>query len=210
MRRRGHRRLRDEEVVRLLAHCVADVSPRGARDAALVAVGVACGLRASEHAALQLADYDRAGRRLRIPQIKVETSADDVWLPLPSPVVEYLDRWLAWRGATPGALFTRAERGGLGVIQQMAPDSITEIIKDRAAAAGVERVTAHDLRATCVTRFLEATGDTAMASQLARHMSLATIKLYDKRDLGDLRRLVERVPWPGEDVERGARDETTS
>lgn len=197
-RRRPRRVLTDAEAVTLLAHCAADLTPRGARDAALVAVALACGLRASEHAALQIDDYDREGRRLRVPQIKVEISQDDVWLPFGPPASDYLDRWLAWRGAEPGVIFTRLERGGLGLIGEMRPESITIIIKERAEDCKMGRVTAHDLRSTFVTRILRHTGDLAMAARLARHLKVETTSLYyDKRDLADMRETMTRVPWPG-------------
>jgi integrase len=102
--RRQRRTLTDAEIATLLAHCAADLTPRGQRDAALVAMAAATGLRASEYAALELADYDREGVRLRIPQIKTEISDQEVWLPFASQASEYLDRWLARRGKAVAAL----------------------------------------------------------------------------------------------------------
>lgn len=202
-KRRERRILTEAEAASLLSHCAADLSPRGMRDAALIAVALACGLRASEYAALTVADYDRAeentrkGARLRIPQIKVDISDQDVWLPFGPPASDYLDRWLARRGYAPGVIFTRMERGGLGVIQEVLPDAITEIVKTRAASCGLGRVTAHDLRATLITRILAYTGDLSAAAKIARHSSTATTaRYYDKRSMADMRETMARVPWP--------------
>lgn len=202
--RRERRTLTDEEIARLLRHCTADMTPRGQRDAALVALATMCGLRASEYAALQIDDYDREGRRIRIPQIKVQVSDQDVWLPLESPATDYIDRWLARRGPRSGPLFTRMERGGLGVSQDLEAQSIRYIMAVRGEECGIAGVTPHAMRRAFVTRVLTHTGDLAMASKLARHTSpTTTATYYDRRGDAEMRDTLRRVPWPGQGLERG-------
>ncbi len=197
-RKKPRRTLSAEELAQLMDHCGADDSARGIRDRLIFGLAAVCGMRASEFAALQLADYDRQRRRLRIPQIKVEVSDEDVWQPLEEPVLSYMESWLAVRGLLPGALLTRLERGGMGVIQQMRPQAISDIMKRRAEEIGLANVTCHSSRRYFVTEVLKRTGDLSMAAKLARHASpTTTAQYYDTRDIDDKRETMKRVPFPG-------------
>lgn len=195
--RKARRTLTDDELARLIEHCAADDSARGVRDTLLFGLAAVCGLRASEYAALQLDDYDRAGRRLRVPQIKTEVSDEDIWQPVEEPVIGYMEAWLRVRGSQPGALITRLERGGMGALTQLKPDGITHIMAERAAEIGLEGVTCHSARRSYVTRVLMHTGDLAMAAKLARHKSpTTTATYYDMRGDEEKREVMKRVPFP--------------
>lgn len=195
--KKPRRTLTADEMARLIEHCGADDSARGVRDRLLFGLAAVCGLRASEYAALQLDDYDREGRRLRIPQIKVEISEEDVWHPLEEPVIGYLEAWLRVRGSAPGALLTRLERGGMGVIQQMQPEAISEIMKRRCVEIGLPPATCHSARRYYVTEVLKRTGDLGMAAKLARHKSpTTTAAYYDTRGDEEKRETMRRVPFP--------------
>jgi len=203
--KKPRRTLTEDELARLIAHCGADDSARGVRDRLIFGLAAVCGMRASEYAALTLADYDRDGKRLRIPQIKVEVSDEDVWHPLEEPVLGYMEAWLAVRGLQPGALLTRLERGGMGVLTHLKPDSITTIMARRGEEIGLDHVSGHAARRSYVTRVLKYTGDLAMAAKLARHKSpTTTATYYDQRDLDDKRETMRRVPFPA------TKDEPTS
>lgn len=185
----------DEDVARLIAHLEADTSPRGKRDLAIVGVAGMAGPRASEMVAMDLSDYDSAGKRLRIPQIKVETSDTDIWHPLEPPVTDWLDAWVAVRGALPGPLFTRLEKNGVGVLQRILANSLTVVIlRRRGEDVGIEGLTCHSLRRYFVRAVLRATGDLAMAQRLARHTTPATTsQYYDARDSDDRREAIKRI-----------------
>lgn len=189
----------DAEFARLIAHLEADTSPRGKRDRAIVGVSGQAGPRASELVALNLSDYDRDGKRLRIPQIKTETSEEDIWQPIEPPVTTWLDEWIAVRGLLHGPLFTRLERGGVGVLQRIAADGLTTaIIQRRGEEIGLPDLTTHSLRRYFVTRMLRSTGDLALTSSLVRHSStVTTATFYDTRGVDDKRAAIKAAGLPG-------------
>jgi integrase len=129
---------------------------RGVRDAAIILLGFAGALRRSELAALTLADLEAKPTglllHLRSSKTDPEHRGQIVGIAhgrhaLTDPITA-LGAWLAVRGTAPGPLFTSLRLG----IQGMVPISgtaISNIVKDRAAAAGLsaERITAHSLRA---------------------------------------------------------------
>lgn len=192
--RKPRRTVTDDEYARIIAHCKQDDSPRGLRDLALYGVAAYAGLRASEFAALVIDDYDREGKRLRVPQIKTKVSEEDVWNPLEEPVLGYLDRWLVVRGMGKGALFSRLERGGMGLVQPLAPESVSEVMKWRARELDIEGVTCHAMRRYFVTRMLRLTGDLALTQKLVRHAtSSTTSRYYDQRGDGDKREAIKKL-----------------
>jgi integrase len=196
--RKPRRTPTDDEFARLLTHLEADISPRGRRDLALVGVSGMAGPRASELVALDLADYDRDGKRLRMPQIKTQTSEEDIWQPLEPPVTDWLDWWIAIRGKQPGPLFSRLEHGGMGTLQRIQASGLTTaIIARRGEEVEIENLTVHSLRRYFVTRMLRHTGDLALTSSLVRHGStVTTATFYDQRDSTDKREAIRRVGLP--------------
>ena len=80
-----------------------DPSAAGARDAAIIALGYACGLRRAELVALDLDSYDRTTRTLTIHGKRHKIRA----VPLEAGVDEALEDWLAVRGDAAGPLFVR-------------------------------------------------------------------------------------------------------
>lgn len=176
--RRPRRTLTEEEFTRLIEHCAADKSARGYRDAALFALARSVGFRASEYTALVIADYDRAGRRIRVPMIKVETEEAE-WLDLYDREIAYLEAWLAVRGTRPGALFTRLERGGMSAINTLNQHSINEIMRRRGAEVGITDFSSHATRRGCGTLIILETGNPAIAQRRLRHAQLdTTISAY--------------------------------
>jgi integrase len=198
--RKARRTLTDAEYSTIIKHLTGDTSPRGLRDLALFGVAGMAGPRASELAALVLADYDATLMRLRIPQIKVETDEEDIWHPLEPPVTDYLDKWIRIRGMKAGALFTRLERGGVGLMQTLRADAITDIMARRGEEAGVEGVTCHALRRFFVTRMLRQTSDLSLVQKLVRHSaSSTTAGYYDQRGEPEKREAIKRLASPGND-----------
>ncbi|RJL23205.1 tyrosine-type recombinase/integrase [Bailinhaonella thermotolerans] len=193
-----------ENIGALLAACDADDNqPLAARDAAMIAVLAAAGLRRAETAALDLAAYRRRDRALRV--LGKGDKEQDV--PLPSWAVARLEAWLAIRGHAPGPLFPRFRKGGRFTLDapHLTGQSIQVVIDRRARQAGLlrdtpafgeERIRAHDMRRTFVGELLDAGVDLATAQRLARHAKPETTSRYDHRGERRLREAVAQVPPP--------------
>ncbi|SDG74122.1 Site-specific recombinase XerD [Sinosporangium album] len=186
-----------ELVAAALAVCQDDPSPAGARDSALFAVLYSTGCRRAEVAAMTLGDYDSAARSLR-----VRGKRDKERLVYLTPeALGRLERWLAVRGRTAGALFCPISRAGRLRIRDGAPAAMTgqavaDILSRRLAAAGATRRTPHDFRRTFIGELLDAGVDLATAQALVGHSSPATTARYDRRPERRRREAVDRLRLP--------------
>lgn len=172
------RQLRAMEISRLFKACQRDPE-NGIRDAAILALLVYAGLRRSEIASLNLADYIRRSGKLIVREGKGQRQRE---LLLPTIARSYLRQWLHCRGSEPGALFCRlAKNGSCHLTQRITAQMVYCILKRHARAAGIAHCSPHDLRRTFVTRLLEQGVDFNTARQLAGHEQIQTTVLYDRR-----------------------------
>lgn len=157
----------------------------GLRDRALLLVGFASGLRRSELAALRLADVriEKRGAVLRLERSKTDQSGEGRAVGIHygkrgSCPIAALQAWMKARGRWPGPLFC----GSPGAIHPgpMSGESINEVVKAHAAAAGLDasRIGAHSLRAGLVTAAGAAgVGVLAIAARTG-HRDLKTLQRY--------------------------------
>lgn len=142
--------------LRQIATTIDRTTPRGLRDTALILVGFAGALRRSELAALTVEDIEAkpAGLLLHLRRSKTdpERRGQVVGIAhghhaLTDPIAA-LDAWLAVRGTAAGPVFT-SMRPGLTSLEPISGNAVSNIVKDRARAAGLspERITGHSLRA---------------------------------------------------------------
>ena len=128
----------------------------GRRDTAVILLGFAGALRRSELAALTLADLEPKpdGLLLHVRRSKTDPEARGQVVgiahgqhPLTDPIAA-LDAWLAVRGTKAGPVFTSL-RGRRPSLQPISGTAVSNIVKDRARAAGLsgDRVSGHSLRA---------------------------------------------------------------
>ncbi len=161
---------------------------RGARDAALLALLYACGLRRSEAVSLDLSDYDPGTLEVRVRgkgnkerMVYAEGGADRA-----------VNLWVGLRGEEPGALFLPVNKGGTIVRARTDPDgevvparlsdqAVYDVVKRRHREAGVKKLSPHDFRKTFVGDLLDAVGDLSVAQQLAGHADPSTTARYDRR-----------------------------
>lgn len=172
--RRAPAVLRRDEVERLLA------APRGSdpltlRDRALLELLYACGLRASEAAALDLGDIDPQEALVRVrgkgekerlvPVGRVALSALDLWLSRGRPRLV---------GATnERALFVNA-RGG-----RLTRQGVYTIVRRHARTAGLARkLSPHTLRHTFATHLLAGGCDLRTVQELLGHADVTTTQIY--------------------------------
>ena len=164
-----------QDVARLLA--APDLlTPYGLRDAALLELIYASGLRVSEAVGLDLSSVDLAVRDVRVWG---KGSKERIVL-MGVPAVHALQRYL--RDARPAlcgkrpvdALFLN--RYG----KRLSPRFVQLIVKDCAARAGLdpERVHTHTLRHSFATHLLDGGADLRVVQELLGHSSPSTTQIY--------------------------------
>jgi integrase/recombinase XerC len=149
--------------------------PAWARDTALVRLLFDLGLRRAEAVGLDLADVDLAGGCV---WVKGKGRSERARLTLPGPTRVALEAWLAERGAAPGALFHRLDRGGRGK-GRLTGAAVYNVVRRLGEAAGL-RARPHGLRHAAITAALDATnGDVRAVQKFSRHRDVRVLQRYD-------------------------------
>lgn len=164
--------------LRALFESCADGTKAGVRDAALLGILYAGGLRRSEAISLDVSDFNpedgalivRCGKGRKGRTVFVLNGASDA-----------LSDWISIRGSEPGPLFHPINRGDRIVRRRPSDQAILKICRKRGLEAGVARFSPHDLRRTFVSDLLDAGADLSTVKRLAGHASEATTGKYDKR-----------------------------
>jgi integrase/recombinase XerD len=163
-----------EKVARLLAAPAGD-SPTALRDRALLELMYACGLRASEAIALELADVD-----LRTGALRARShSRRERFVPIGTAAARALAAYLG-RGR-PRLVGERLEprlfvnHRGSGLTRQ----GLYKIVRRHATAAGLDgRMSPHTLRHTFAVHLLAGGCDIRSLQEMLGHADLATTQLY--------------------------------
>lgn len=171
------RELTGGELGALMGACAADDSLSGVRDAAIIAVMYAGGLRRDEVVSLQVEDYNATTGRLVI-QGKGHKERTTY---LNNGAADALADWLAARGSEAGALFPPVNKGGIADNRPMTAQAIYNLLQKRAQEAGVKSFSPHDLRRTFVSDLLDAGADIATVAKMAGHANVQTTARYDRR-----------------------------
>jgi integrase len=163
----------------------------GRRDGALVVLLAAGGLRCSETANATVRDWDAGGSRLTVPCGKGRTPRV---VPMPAWAAERIDDWLDSHPAD-GRLLRSIDRwGNLG--EHLSPRGVSHLLAGLCAAAGIETMSPHALRAHRITEVIEAS-DPLVAQRLAGHAQVTTTARYDRRCLDDLAGVIDGMNQPG-------------
>lgn len=164
-----------EELVSLFRACAQDESVMGIRDAAILATLYSTGMRRSELLGLDVADYnDRTltvrgkGNKIRLAYVVGEAQA-------------MLEAWLAVPGRAGDAVFVAISKGGKVTRNRLDGRSLAEILRRRAAEAGIPPFSPHDLRRTTATHLLDRGIDIGTVQQMLGHLFVSTTLLYDRR-----------------------------
>jgi integrase len=188
------RALSSDEIRALFGACDPE-TPRGARNAALLAALVGGGLRRSEVVALDLAHFDAVSSTLTISGKgnKERTSY------VANEARAALDAWLRRRGQDAGPLFVPVHKGGAVVIRRMADQSVLDVVRELARKAHIPPFSPHDLRRTFVGDMLDLGVDVGSLRVLCGHASVTTTLRYDRRGEASLRRAAEirHLPFVG-------------
>ena len=186
------RSLRQGEIAALIGVCQDDPTPAGARDAAIIAVMYACGLRRAEVVNLDLDDYEPIEGRL-IVNGKGNKERVTVILNGGSRAMA---AWLKVRGDFPGSLFVPIIKGGAINPRQMTTQAIYMMLKKRGKQAKVDSFSPHDLRRTFVGDMLDAKVDLSTVQKMAGHASPATTSRYDRRGESAIRAAANVIHVP--------------
>ncbi len=172
-------------------------SPAGLRDHALLVIGFAGALRRSEIADLNLADIERhadgliltirrskgdqhgAGHRLGLPRGTAPSTCPE----------RTLSAWAQQLNPASGPLFRPVDRHGNIAARHLSGRAVAEIIKRRAAAAGLnpDRYSGHSLRAGFATSAALTGASEITIARQTRHRSMSVLRGYIRE--GDLFKL---------------------
>lgn len=172
------RELSTGEILALMTACQNDNSPAGVRDAAMIALMYAAGLRREEVVSLSLGNYDQETGKLVITgkRSKQRTAY------LTNGAYDAMTDWLSVRGADGEALFVGINKGGaMDTTKPITPQAVYDMLKKRAAEAQVKDFSPHDLRRTFVSDLLDAGADIAIVAGMAGHKNVQTTARYDRR-----------------------------
>jgi len=171
------RELQPGEISALMAACENDPGPAGSRDAAMIAVMYAAGLRREEVINLDLESYELETGALKI----LGKRNKERIAYLVNGAARAMADWLAIRGAEPGPLFLPVNKGGRIGAGRMTTQAVYNMLAKRAAEASVKDFSPHDMRRTFVSDLLDAGADIATVAKMAGHSSVATTARYDRR-----------------------------
>jgi integrase/recombinase XerD len=163
-----------DEVVRMLDAPSAD-DPAGVRDRAILELLYDCGLRVSELTGLDIERVDLEGLQVRV----IGKGNKERRVPMTEEARERLHRYLSgprreWSGGKPQAAVFLSQRG-----KRLARESVYRLVRDWAAAAGLEaHVTPHTFRHSFATHLLEGGADLRVVQALLGHASISTTQLY--------------------------------
>ena len=188
------RELSLEEIKSLIRSCLEEKTAQGLRDAAVISILRASGIRREELAELCLKDVNLETGEVSIRHGK---GNKDRLVYLNDAAIELLKKWLKVRGDAPGALICPINKGGKVTVRHLSSsgDGIYKLIQKRAKKAGIANFSPHDFRRTFCTNLLEAGIDVFTVQDLMGHFSANTTKKYDKRGEARKKKAVQELKF---------------
>lgn len=185
------RALSSGELLALVTACD-DGTIGGVRDAAMLGVAYAGGLRREEITRLNVEHMDMAAGVLTVKgkRNKVRT------VPLPDGALAAVRDWLKLRGPGAGPLFTRIGKGERLSHERLTTQAVYYIFQERATQAKVSTFSPHDLRRTFAGDLLDAGVDIATVQRLMGHSSVNTTSGYDRRGERAKKDATKRIHFP--------------
>ena len=182
------------EIKALADVCMADPSPAGVRDAAVIGVLATCGVRRAELVTLDWADFDTESGQIVIRGGK---GNKDRTVYATNGALDALLDWLALRGSEPGALFNPVNKGGrIGRGRRMTAQAIYNRLAKRGKEAGLADFSPHDFRRTFVGDLLDRGVDIATVAKLVGHSDVKTTARYDRRPEVTKRDAASKLHFP--------------
>lgn len=176
------------EIKRLMVTAADQKGERALRDAALVVVLYAGGLRRDEASALQLDDYTRRDRKLEVRKGK-RGKYRAVYIP--EGYAGWIEPWIDLRSE--GPMFVRWRHYGR-TDEPLSPQGVWRILRELRDRAELPKFTPHDLRRSYATELLDNGADLLQVQALMGHSSLNTTKIYDRRGERGKQAAVTKLP----------------
>jgi integrase len=149
----------------------------GLRDRALLALLLACGLRRTELASLDVASLQLREGRWVIPDLEGKGRRRRT-VPVPGWVYQRIADWRQAAHIDAGPLFRPLDKAGRLLTRCLTPDAIWRIVRRWGAAIGQPQLTPHDLRRTCAHLCRRSGGQLEQIQLLLGHASIQTTERY--------------------------------
>ncbi|MGB7337957.1 MAG: site-specific integrase [Phototrophicaceae bacterium] len=175
------RDVRPLEMKSLLDTCNLNNEPtrKDIRDAALMAVLYATGIRREECAGLLMCEYEQEAGKITVTRGKGKKQRT---VYIANKAKHLLDLWLNVRGEHEREIWHAIDRhGNMDISKGITSQAIYNMLRSRATQAGISDFSPHDLRRTFVGNALDAGIDTVTVSKIVGHASPATTARYDRR-----------------------------
>jgi site-specific recombinase XerD len=199
------RNIHRDELAKMLKVCADGNGAAATRDAALIAVLYATGMRRAEISGALLERYDAGERALRI--IGKRSKEREVYIG--TSAVPFLDRWLALLGTRRGPMFRPVDKHGHIHDAPMSPRAVGYVVDRTRRRAGLSPLATHDFRRTHTGDLLDAGVDLATAQRLLGHASATTTASYDRRPGRAARAAADRLTLPTLEQDDDTTPETT-
>ncbi|HET7582092.1 MAG TPA: site-specific tyrosine recombinase XerD [Candidatus Limnocylindria bacterium] len=163
-----------DDVERILAAPAGD-EPAAVRDAAILELLYACGLRVSELTGLDLDRVDLPNLQVRV----IGKGNKERRVPMGEPARERMHRYLngpraTWTAGRPTPAVFVSQRG-----KRLTREAVWRLVRRWTRAAGVSgHVTPHTFRHSFATHLLEGGADLRVVQTLLGHASISTTQLY--------------------------------
>jgi site-specific recombinase XerD len=212
-----------DEILALMTTCQQDPNTNaGTRDAAIIGLMYAAGLRRDEVVRLDVDMYDpRTGKLLLTGRRNKQRTAY-----ITNGAADALNDWLTIRGTQPGPLFVEVNKGGKILIEResmvvkpfrkiggvdvpnkkagqtiyrggaLTSQAIYNMLAKRAREAGIKSLSPHDVRRTFISHLLDAGADIVTVSKMAGHANIQTTARYDRRPEEVKRKAAELLHVP--------------
>ena len=162
----------------LLQTCIEDPSSAGRRNAAILAMLMATGIRRAELVGLTMGCLNLDTGEARI----IGKGNKERVVYVLNGAKEALEDWLSVRGLDAGYVFNPINKAGtIHIDKGMTTTALHLILQRRADAAQVQDVTAHDFRRTLAGDLLDSSADMVTVSKLLGHADPKTTARYDRR-----------------------------
>jgi len=173
------RALTDAECAALWRSALADLSPSGRRDAAVLALLYSTGMRRNELAHLRLEDYDHDTGVVRIRHGKGGRQREA--LVADPEILAVIAVWLDLRGPAPGYLLTPVISGHVQIRSSpMVGERYRRIVLGLCQRAGILAASPHDFRRTVGTRLADRVPLDVVQKYLG-HQQITTTQRYVRR-----------------------------